>query len=110
MIEKLRRVLLQQNSILYKATYQVQYQWRGDDAVALFLIACQHILGRRDATAKVGEEDVNEECKLKAIISPLKRWSQQQKSKKAAFLNQKARMLATIRIVECSLQNVESRM
>jgi hypothetical protein len=57
MIEKLRRMLLQQNSILYMATYQVQYQWRGDDAVALFLIACQHILGRRDATAKVDEED-----------------------------------------------------
>jgi hypothetical protein len=42
------------------AAYQVQYQWRGDDTVALFLIACQHILDRRDSTAKAGEEDANE--------------------------------------------------
>jgi hypothetical protein len=47
MIEELKLLLLDESSIINITARQVQYQWRGDDAVALYLIACRHILQSR---------------------------------------------------------------
>ena len=54
MIEEFRKLVQDESSILCVAAKQAQYEWRGDDAVALYLIACRHILQKRGETAEFG--------------------------------------------------------
>jgi hypothetical protein len=54
MIEEFRELLQDQSSMLFVAAKQAQYEWRGDDAVALYLIACRHILQEHAEPAQSG--------------------------------------------------------
>lgn len=79
MIEEIRRLLVDPSSMVHMTAKAVQYEWRGDDGVALYLMACRKILlssssneeassSSRAAQANIGVPSAQEEVALTEMM------------------------------------------
>lgn len=70
MIEELHQLMhgTDDTSMVQMTARSIQYQWRGDDTVALYLIACRKLVKQQSESAVVEESSSAEESMIEQVV------------------------------------------